>query len=108
VEVVAEDFVVDGPDDADERSPLSEAFPFVSAVALSLPASDPPSESDSFDFDAVLARRSFFAQPDPLNTIVGGANALRIGPDPHSGHDGGGSASTPWMTSNRRPHAEQS
>jgi hypothetical protein len=72
------------------------------AVALFSPLSSagflPPPE---------LERRSFLAHPEPLNTIVGGAKALRIGPDPHSGHDSGDGSLTPWMTSKRRPHAAQ-
>lgn len=66
-----------------------------------------PLSSD--DFLPLLAadRRSFFAQPEPLKTIVGGANALRIGPEPHSGHASGAGSFTPWMTSKRRPHAAQ-
>jgi hypothetical protein len=68
----------------------------------SVPAFDPPVD------DLVAARRSFFAQPDPLKWIAGAANALRTGPDPHNGQVVGGSAWTPWMTSNRRPHAAQS
>jgi hypothetical protein len=58
--------------------------------------------------DRAAARRSFFAQPEPLKWMAGGAKALRTGAPPHSGHAVGPSAWTPWMTSNRRPQAAQS
>jgi len=37
----------------------------------------------------LLERRSTFAQPEPLKTTVGGANALRTGPPPQFGHASG-------------------
>jgi hypothetical protein len=102
------DFVSELPDVFDP-SPPSDDFVLASVVdALSPVSSEPPSTSESVDLFEALARRSFFAHPEPLNTIVGGAKALRIGPAPHSGHASGGGASTPWITSNRRPHAAQS
>jgi len=58
--------------------------------------------------DFAPARRSFLAQPDPLKWTAGAAIALRTGPDPHNGQVAGGSAWTPWITSNRRPQAAQS
>jgi hypothetical protein len=91
------------PDEPDPDPPpdaLSdevESAPFLSA----------PSGVD-FLLPAAAERRSFFAQPEPLNTIAGGANALRTGPDPHSGQLSGDGSWTPWMTSNRRPQAAQS
>jgi hypothetical protein len=62
------------------------------------PESDPddalaPSVAGSFFF-ALLERRSTFAQPVPLNTIAGGAKALRI-VAPHTGHERGDSSWTP-------------
>ena len=48
--------------------------------------------------------RSFFAQPEPLKWIVGGAKPFRTGPLPHEGHRVGPEAYTPWITSNRCPH----
>ena len=45
--------------------------------------------------------RSFFAQPEPLKWIDGAVKALRTGDAPHTTHDSGPSAVTPWMTSNR-------
>ena len=44
--------------------------------------------------------RSFFAQPEPLNTTVGRVNAFRRLPSaPHAGQNRGPAASIPWMTS---------
>jgi hypothetical protein len=41
-------------------------------------------------FEPPAARRSFFAQPDPLNTIAGGANDLRmVSSAPHDGQNFG-------------------
>lgn len=53
------------------------------------------------DPDAVDARRSFFAQPDPLKWTAGAVIALRTGPPPHDGQPVGLSAVTPWITSKR-------
>ena len=88
------------------------------AAALSGDGADPSlsglvSEPLSPSFEAELplftaARRSFLAQPEPLKWIAGAANAFRTGPDPHNGHCSGAGSLTPWMTSNRRPHAAQS
>jgi hypothetical protein len=48
--------------------------------------------------------RSFFAQPEPLNTIAGGANAFVIVPSaPHSGQNFGPLSWIPWTTSVRWP-----
>ena len=66
-----------------------------------------PLSSDGFFPLLAADRRSFLAQPEPLKTIVGGANALRMGPEPHSGQASGAGSFTPWMTSKRRPHAAQ-
>jgi len=66
-----------------------------------------PLSSEVFFAPPEADRRSFLAQPEPLKTIVGGANALRIGPEPHSGHASGAGSCTPWMTSKRRPQAAQ-
>jgi hypothetical protein len=89
--------------DADAASP---------PVAVSVDV-DPPElaslpSSDGFLLPTAAARRSFFAHPEPLNTIVGAAIAFRTGPSPHSGQPSGGGSFTPWMISNRRPHAAQS
>ena len=56
----------------------------------------------------VEARRSTFAQPEPLNTIAGAESALRIVPSaPHSGQKRGPWSLIPWMTSVTRPQAPQ-
>jgi hypothetical protein len=96
--------------DVEAEEPLSSledlspdpAAALFSALSLALALS-----SDAFLAPPELDRRSFLAQPEPLNTIVGGANALRIGPEPHKGHASGAGSLTPWMTSKRRPHAAQ-
>jgi hypothetical protein len=46
--------------------------------------------------------RSTFTQPEPLNTIAGATNALRIGA-PQVGHVVGPASCTPCMTSVRWP-----
>jgi hypothetical protein len=52
--------------------------------------------------------RSFFAHPEPLKTIVGGANALRIVPSaPQAGQKIGPLSSKPWRMSIRWPQAVQ-
>jgi hypothetical protein len=79
--------------------------PSAAVVALSPP---PASSVEADARDRAAARRSFFAQPVPLKWTAGAANAFFTGPLPQSGHADGPSAWTPWMTSNRRPHAAQS
>jgi hypothetical protein len=61
-----------------------------------------PSSVAGFEDLAALdvARRSIFAQPEPLNTTVGAAIILRTGPLPHDGQASGPSPWTPWTTSN--------
>jgi hypothetical protein len=81
---------VDDPEDGDE-SPLTgfgesfepgEEAPVLPA-SVPAPSFGPPSplepsrETDRDDADEEVALRSFFAQPDPLNTIVGATNPLR-------------------------------
>jgi len=104
------DVEVDEDEPEDDASPLDvlsegdldELFsPLSSEVFFS------PLSSDVFFAPPEADRRSFLAQPEPLKTIVGGANALRIGPEPHSGHASGAGSCTPWMTSKRRPQAAQ-
>ena len=52
--------------------------------------------------------RSFFAQPDPLKWIVGGANSLRIVPSsPHEGQKSGPGSFRPWRMSVRWSQAVQ-
>jgi hypothetical protein len=109
----ADDVEVDSDADPGVVDDVSEAFEDFSDgfedPSLSPPLSEP--SSPSFDDDAPLftaARRSFLAQPDPLKWTAGAANAFRTGPEPHNGHCSGAGPWTPWMTSNRRPHAAQS
>ncbi len=82
------------------------------SLALELPLESPPEPEPSpatFDVPGLaVARRSFFAQPDPLKWIAGVAKAFLIGPPPQSGHSVGGSAWTPRRTSNRWPQFAQS
>lgn len=84
VVVEASSFFVDDPPSTVESSPAFAAAP-----------------------DDTVARRSFFAQPEPLKWTAAAVMALRIGPSPHNGHAPGGSPWTPWITSKRRPHAAQ-
>jgi hypothetical protein len=83
------------PDDepAEEPAPpeaplLDASFEAPSALEPSPAALSPPPEDPVAGLLLADAadRRSFFAHPLPLNTIVGGAKALRMEPsEPHSG-----------------------
>ncbi len=86
-----------------------EAGSLFAGAAASSVGDDPPS-APSVDepVDDGAGRRSFLAQPEPLKWNAGALIALRTGPDPHKGHEAGESSCTPWITSNRRPHAAQS
>jgi hypothetical protein len=53
-----------------------------------VPSSGPPDAGAA----VVLARRSFFAQPDPLKWTAGAAIALRTRSDPQAGQLDGGAA----------------
>jgi len=84
------------PSPDDDRSPDDpcSADDFEPAAAARVPAPDPP--------------RSFFAQPDPLKWIVGGANILRIVPSrPHDGQNFGPGSLIPWRMSARWSQALQ-
>jgi hypothetical protein len=86
-----------------------EASPaLVLAPAGAASSFGPPSLASSEDWIPLAfgLRASTFAQPDPLKTMDGIDNALRIVP-PHSTHVSGPGASMPWTTSTRRPHARQ-
>lgn len=94
----------------DEEPPLPALEPV--DVSLFEPdvvvVSDESSRFELPDPEPVLpARRSFLAQPDPLKWIAGAAKTLRTGPLPHNGQLVGPLSFRPWMTSNRRPQAEQ-
>ncbi len=74
------------------------------------PPSFPPSDVD--ERDALVADeddpRSFFAQPEPLKWIVGGANCLRSVPSaPHVGQNCGAASLIPWRMSVFVPQFEQ-
>ena len=102
----------------DFDSPEDESRDFESPE-LESPDDDPPDfespELGSPDFpwpaaafrvEAPADRRSFLAQPLPLNRIVGGANARMTGPS-HSGHWWGPASFRPRSTSNRWPQEVQ-
>jgi len=67
------------------------------------------SPDDAFDARVALeAPRSFFAQPDPLKWMVGGANSLRIVPSaPHDRQKFGPGSLIPWRMSARWSQAVQ-
>jgi hypothetical protein len=94
-------------DVAFEPSDAPSPEPAVAAAGTS-PDSEPSVPESEAAPDFTPARRSFLAQPDPLKWTAGAEIALRTGPEPHNGQDAGGSAWTPWITSNRRPQAAQS
>jgi hypothetical protein len=116
------DALDDDPLDFASPDPLDEPEVVASVVGLAAsdePVSDvPPLELElepsppSPDFAAaeafveLAAPRSFFAQPEPLKWIVGGANCLRIVPSrPHDGQTCGPASLIPWMKSARCWHA---
>ena len=60
------------------------------------------------DFEPLELPRSFFAQPEPLKWMVGGANSLRIVPaSPHEGQKSGPGSLRPWRMSVRWSQAVQ-
>jgi hypothetical protein len=74
----------------------------------------PSLESDEGEPEPPFARepleleRSFFAQPEPLNTTAGVAKAFRSVPSaPQAGQKRGDSALMPWITSVVCPQLEQ-
>jgi hypothetical protein len=78
------------PSEPDEPDPSA---PFEPADAL-VPGLEPP--------------RSFFAHPEPLKWMVGGANSLRIVPSlPHDGQNCGPGSLRPWRMSVRWSQAVQ-
>ena len=100
--------------------PLPADVGFESPDELAPFDSDPP-DADSvrppsaLDADALelepgfrVAARSFFAQPEPLNTIAGGAKPfLSVPSAPHSGQNGGTGSWIPWRMSVFCPQFEQ-
>ena len=95
----------DDPLDAAAASELSDPL---EPDSLDDPEPDPPSPAAFETPGLEVARRSFFAQPEPLKWIAGVAKAFLIGPPPHSGHSVGSSAWTPRRISNRWPQFAQS
>jgi hypothetical protein len=88
--------------DAVPPSPLdSVAFPELSDVAPAPSVLVFVSSDEDRRFAAAL--RSFFAQPDPLNTIVGGAKPFRTSVEWQTGQWVGPRSWSPWITSNRCP-----
>jgi hypothetical protein len=58
------------------------------------------------DFARWLSRKSFLAQPEPLNTMAGAVSALRIDP-PHTAQAAGPLAEIECITSTLVPQASQ-
>jgi hypothetical protein len=88
--------------------PLDDASPDFASLFDSVVDAGFDSPSDFAAFFGAVALRSFFAQPDPLKTIAGGANDFRIDPSvPHSGQKCGPASWTPWRISVRWLQAEQ-
>ena len=87
----------------------SEAADGVVEAADSPGLASPPDPSPFAPaFVRLAAPRSFFAQPDPLKWIAGGANALRIVPSaPQAEQKSGPLSLTPWRMSVRWLQAEQ-
>jgi len=83
----------------------SESDPPAESVDLSVPLSA-PTPAFAPAFVEAAARRSFFAQPEPLKWTAGTFNALRIGP-PQTGHAAGPLPWIPWTTSIRCPQSLQ-
>ncbi len=88
-----------------EPAPVDSPVPPFDSDEAPPPSPDPAFESVGSPareaaFVRALELRSFFAQPEPLNTIAGGANPLRIVPSaPHSGQKRGPSSLIPWRMS---------
>jgi hypothetical protein len=93
---------VEPESDADE--PESEDVP----LSLDVVAPSPDAFELAAALDALELPRSFFAQPEPLKWIVGGANSLRIVPSsPHDGQNRGPGSFRPWRMSVRWSQAVQ-
>jgi hypothetical protein len=102
------------PDDVDDL-PLDDEAASLDAAAESTESPDfagvdeasPSLPVDFFEL-AGAGRRSFLAQPDPLNTIDGAVIALRSLPSaPHAGQNCGPGSLIPWRISVRWPQARQ-
>ena len=87
------------PDVVDFELPAS--FPEPSAASV-----DDAAPVPAFERELLELERSFFAQPEPLKWMAGGANAFDIVPSaPHSGQNFGPWSWIPWTTSVRWPQA---
>jgi hypothetical protein len=94
------------PDDEPDPDPEPDSDEPDPAPSPDDLAPDPAPSSDDLepedDLEALELPRSFFAQPDPLKWIVGGANSLRIVPSsPHEGQKSGPGSFRPWRISVR-------
>ena len=99
----------DVPESEDDKAPPDDEPDSDEAPLSADPAAPSPDDfDDEDDRDALELPRSFFAQPDPLKWIVGGANSLRIVPSlPHDGQNWGPGSFSPWRTSMRWSQAVQ-
>ncbi len=96
------------PESEPDREPELDSEPAPEPEPEPEPVPEPlssfPPSDDAFD-DRVPepdAPRSFFAHPEPLKWIVGGANCLRSVPSrPHDGQNFGPGSLIPWMMSAR-------
>jgi hypothetical protein len=97
----------DPPDPADvAESPFEPASPFDPVSPFASPSEPEADEPPDFDPEEA-GRRSFFAQPEPLKTMAGGAKVLRSVPSaPHSGQKVGTGALTDCRMSVWRPQFE--
>ena len=95
------------PDDdpLDVEAPPASPPPLAGAPS---PLDSPAFDDAALDALVELLPRSFFAQPEPLKWIVGGANCLRMVPSrPHEGQNWGPGSLIPSRMSARLLHAVQ-
>ena len=87
------------PEEPEPVEPDPDEDPSPDDDLSSFPPSDEDEREDRVPDDDP---RSFFAHPDPLKWIVGGANSLRIVPSsPHDGQNSGPGSLRPWRMSVR-------
>ena len=78
-----------------------------SPAPLPVPSAESPAVPPAFTRPLEL-ERSFFAQPEPLNSTAGAAIDFRSVPSrPQTGQNLGAGASMPWMTSVTWPQDAQ-
>ena len=99
----------EAPSDDDDEEEDSDEDSDDAAEEVDDEPSFEPSPEDDFDARVALELpRSFFAQPEPLKWIVGGANSLRIVPSrPHDRQKFGPGSLIPWRMSARWSQAVQ-